>query len=50
MLEVPVPAGYEECLSASFGPDWRTPKNIPAMHWDVLFDTDKPYTEYLKQP
>lgn len=50
MLEVPVPASYEECLSASFGSDWKTPKNIPAMHWDVLFDTDKPYTEYIKQP
>ena len=47
MLQVPVPAHYEECLSASFGPDWRTPKQIPTLHGGVFFDTDKPYTDYL---
>ena len=47
MLRVPVPTHFEECLSASFGPNWRTPKIIPAMHWDVFFDPDKPYTNYF---
>lgn len=49
MLQVPVPVHYEECLSASFGPDWRTPKQIPNLHRGVFFDPDKPYTEYLAQ-
>lgn len=49
MLRVPAPACFDECLVASFGPDWRTPKRISAMHWDVFFDPDKPYTEYIKQ-
>ena len=49
MLQIPIPAHYEECLSASFGSDWRTPKQIPNLHSGVFFDPDKPYTEYLKQ-
>lgn len=49
MLQIPVPVHYEECLSASFGPDWRTPKQIPNLHNGVFFDPDKPYTEYLSQ-
>ena len=47
MLQVPVPVHYEECLSASFGQDWRIPKNIPTLHGETLFDTEKPYTSYL---
>lgn len=47
MLQIPVPVHYEECLSASFGPDWKTPKQIPNLHSGVFFDPDKPYTEYL---
>lgn len=46
MLQVPVPAHYEECLSASFGTDWKTPKHIPTMHGETFFDTDTPYTFY----
>ena len=48
MLSVPVPAGYAECLEAGFGKDWRVPKQIGALHGSILFDVDKPYTEYLK--
>lgn len=47
MLQVPVPIYFEECLSASFGSDWRTPKHIPTMHGDTFFDTEKPYTFHL---
>ena len=47
MIRVPVPDHYEECLTASFGKDWRTPKHIPTLHGDVVFDTEKPYTSYL---
>lgn len=47
MLQVPVPVCFEECLIASFGPDWRTPKQMPNLHEGTIFDPDKPYTEYL---
>ena len=49
MLKVPVPVGYEECLKSGFGKDWRTPRQVPNLHGNILFDVDKPYTEYLKQ-
>jgi len=49
MLKVPVPVGYEECLKSGFGEDWRTPRQVPNLHGNILFDVDKPYTEYLKQ-
>ena len=48
MLSVPVPVGYAECLDVGFGKDWRVPKQIGALHGSILFDVDKPYTEYLK--
>lgn len=47
MLQVPVPIHYAECLTASFGADWQTPKQIPNLHEGTIFDPDKPYTEYL---
>ena len=47
MLRVPVPIHYDECLTASFGPDWRTPRQVPSQHGGTFFDPDKPYTEYL---
>lgn len=49
MIQVPVPSHYDECLTASFGKDWRTPRHLPTLHGDILFDTEKPYTEYLAQ-
>ena len=48
MLMVPVPVGYEECLKAGFGKNWRIPKQAPNMHGNVFFDVDKPYTEYIR--
>lgn len=47
MLSVPVPVGFTECLEAGFGKDWRVPKQVGALHGSILFDVDKPYTEYL---
>ena len=49
MLSVPVPVGFAECLAAGFGKDWRVPKQVGALHGNILFDVDKPYTEYLKR-
>lgn len=48
MLQVPIPTGYEECLNAGFGKNWRIPKHAPSLHGNVIFDVEKPYTEYLK--
>ena len=48
MLTIPVPVGYAECLEAGFGKDWRIPKQVGAMHGRILFDIDKPYSEYLR--
>ena len=48
MLQIPVPASYEECLTASFGKDWRIPKKQENYHGSVFFDVDRPYTEYFK--
>ena len=49
MLNVPIPSHFDECLSSSFGKDWRTPRRVSNYHGGVFFDTDKPYTEYLAQ-
>ena len=49
MLMVPVPVGFAECLEAGFGKDWKVPKQVGALHGSILFDVDKPYTEYLKR-
>ena len=49
MLTVPIPVHYDECLTASFGPDWRTPRQISNLHSGTFFDTDKPYTDYLSK-
>ncbi len=46
-LIVPIPTHYEECLSASFGKDWRTPRHVSSFHGGVFFDTEKPYTYYI---
>ena len=48
MIQIQIPAGFEQCLNASYGTDWRTPKQIGNYHGHVLFDTNRPYTEYLK--
>ncbi len=49
MLSVPIPTHYNECLTASFGKDWSTPRRISSFHGGVFFDTDKPYTDFLAQ-
>ena len=47
MIQVPVPLHFDECLTASFGKDWKTPRKIGTHHGEVLFDADKPYTTYI---
>ena len=47
MIQVPVPIHYDECLTASFGKDWKTPRQIGTHHGDVFFDTEEPYTTFI---
>lgn len=47
MIQIPVPAAYEEILSTSFGDNWRIPIKANTMHGTMQFDTEKPYTDYL---
>lgn len=45
-LKIPIPATYDELLKLRYG-DYMKFEIAPSMHGDVIFDTDKPYTEYL---
>lgn len=47
-LTVKIPAKYDEYLTHTYG-DWRTPVRGANTHGSVLFDTNKPYTAYLKE-
>ena len=47
MLKISVPVGYDEILTTLCG-DWRVPKIFPSLHGGIIFDVDKPYTEYIK--
>ncbi len=46
MLKIPVSTKYEEIMSTFWG-DWKTPVIQNTTHGKILFDTDKPYTEYI---
>lgn len=48
-LQVPAPVGYKEMLTAIYG-RWETPVRGAAgqcAHDGMIFDTERPYTEYL---
>lgn len=47
MLKIPVPEGYVELLNTFYG-DWKKYKKGTATHGGVFFDTEKPYTDYVK--
>ena len=47
----PVPIGYREYLAVYYGENWQTPQNTPSIHnaaGQVIIDTERPYTDYLK--
>lgn len=46
-LKIPAPAGYHEFLSNRYG-DYMKPSQVSTSHGQVLFDTEKSYTEYLE--
>lgn len=46
-IMMPVPVGYDEMLTTLYG-DYMTPVKAPSLHGGVIFDTERPYTEVLK--
>ena len=45
-MKIPIPKRAEEILGIVFG-DWKTPVKGGSWHGDVIFDADRPYTDYL---
>ncbi len=48
MLTIPVPKGYASYLDGVYG-NWHTYVMGTSRHGGVIFDTNKPYTEYIKE-
>lgn len=46
-IQMPVPIGYDKILTNQYG-DYMTPVKAPSYHGGVIFDTERPYTEVLK--
>lgn len=47
-LSIPVGKGYEHALDVRYG-EWRKPVIGTSCHGGVIFDTEKPYTEYIRK-
>jgi len=47
MLKVPLPVGYKEYLDTTYG-NWKEFVKGASLHKGVIFDINKPYTEYIK--
>ena len=47
-LQIPIPKGYDDILSVSFG-DWRTPVKEKNDHGELMFDCHITYKDYLKR-
>ena len=46
-IMMPVPVGYDDILTELFG-DYMMPAQAPSLHGSVIFDSERPYTEVLK--
>lgn len=46
-IMMPVPKGYDEVLRLQYG-DYMKPVKAPTQHGTMLFDAEKPFTEYLR--
>lgn len=44
---MPVPVGYDDILTELFG-NYMMPAQAPSLHGSVIFDSERPYTEVLK--
>jgi lipopolysaccharide cholinephosphotransferase len=46
-IKIPLASQYDTLLTEHYG-DYMKPVKAPNMHGGVIFDVDKPYTEYLE--
>ena len=46
-IEIPVPAGWKNCLKSQYG-DWQKPLIYPSHTHDYFYSAEIPYTEYYK--
>ena len=46
-IQMPVPIGYDKILTNQYG-DYMTPVKAPSFHGGVIFDTERSYTEVLR--
>lgn len=46
-MQIPVPTGYEQLLDTFYG-DWHTFVVGTSTHGGCFFDTERPYTDYIK--
>ena len=47
-IEIPVPAGWANCLKSQYG-DWQRPVIYPSHTREFFYSADIPYTEYYKR-
>jgi lipopolysaccharide cholinephosphotransferase len=47
-IKIPAPAGYDEVLKVYYG-DYLRQQQLPPMHGKVIFDTERPAEEVLKE-
>ena len=47
-MQNPVPKGYNHILTDRYG-DYMKPVKGGSMHGKIIFDVDRPYTDYLEK-
>lgn len=48
-IQIPIFSNYDRNLKMLYDDDYMTPIHASSEHGNVIFDTDRPYTWYLKQ-
>ncbi len=48
-MKIPAPKRYDEYLKGEIGDDYMTPRMVPNLHGEVVFDTERSYTEWLPE-
>jgi len=45
MLQLPIPAGFENQMVVKYGKEWRTPRQTPTAHGGLIIDAYTPYNK-----